>query len=274
MASVAQLARQVAGRPRLLPLTALLLRARTVRPSLAFLARAAAGRKGAFVYRLRESGLRVTIRHGTGDVVTLGEVFHERDYLPPPALQRQLANTRSVLDLGANVGLFGALAAARWPRAEILAYEPDPDNAAVHEHTIALNGLQGRWRLVRCAVGASSGTAAFVAGDVALSRLADGEEGEGEGEHTIDVQVEDVLAQLGQCDLVKMDIEGGEWAILGDPRFALAPPRALVLEYHPRLCPNGDPRRTAISALEAAGLRVEPVWHRADGHGMLWAWRS
>jgi FkbM family methyltransferase len=268
-ARVAQFARRLAASPRVLPVTALVLRARTVRPTLVFIARASTRRDGTYVYRLRENGLRVAIRHGSGDVVTLGEVFHEHDYRPPPELERHLTRVSRIVDLGANVGLFGAFAAARWPQAEILAFEPDPENAAVHARTIALNGLQARWTLVRAAAGSSSGSAAFVAGEVALSRLAD----DGDA-HSIEVPLRDVLGQLAEADLVKMDIEGGEWAILRDPRFRASPPRALVLEYHPRFCPDGDPRPAAESALAGAGLRVRPVWHRDDGHGMLWAWRS
>ena len=283
-ATVARSARGLAGHPRLLPATALALRARTVRPSSAFLARALAGSRGTHVYRLRENGLQVAIRHRTGDVVTLGEVFHEHDYRPPPAVAQQLTDVARIVDLGANIGLFGAFAAARWPHAEIVAFEPDPHNADVHARTIALNGLQARWSLTRAAAGVRDGRAAFLAGEIALSRLADERDasstpttptaGGTPTASSIEVPIHDVLALLAGADLVKMDIEGGEWAILCDPRFRAAPPRALVLEYHPRACPGGDARRAAESALAAAGLTVQPLWHRADGHGMLWAWRG
>ncbi|HLH13627.1 MAG TPA: FkbM family methyltransferase [Solirubrobacteraceae bacterium] len=264
-----RLARRLAGHRRLLPLTALLLRGRTVRPTPAFVARALLRRRGTFAYTLRENGLKVAIRHGTGDVVTLGEVFHERDYEPPQELREQLAGVRRIVDLGGNVGLFGAFAAARWPHAEIVAFEPDPDNADVHEQTIALNELRARWRLVRAAAGPRSGRARFVAGAAALSRLADAND-----DASIEVAVEDVVPRLARADLVKIDIEGAEWPILADPRFREGPPGALVLEYHPRFCPTDDPRAAAESALTAAGLRVRNIWERADGHGMLWAWRS
>jgi FkbM family methyltransferase len=266
---IGHLVRVLAARPRVLPLTAMLLRARTVRPAAVFAARSALRRRGEFVYRLRESGLRVVIRHGTGDVVTLGEVFHEHDYRPPGAVETRLLDATRIVDLGANVGLFGVFAAARWPRAEIVAFEPDPANASVHERTIAINNLQVRWKLEQSAAGTSDGHARFLAGDVALSRLAGAED-----PRAIEVAVEDVLPRMAGSDLVKIDIEGGEWAILRDPRFRQSPPRVLVLEYHPRFCPEADPRLAAESALAAAGLDVESIWHRADGHGMLWAWQS
>jgi FkbM family methyltransferase len=269
-ASAVQALRWLFGRPAILPLTATALRARTVRSSVAFFARESLGRGGLFVYRVRHNGLRTPIRHGTGDVVTLGEVFHERYYRPIPEVEQVLHRVDNIVDLGANVGLFGIFAATRWPEAEILAFEPDPANAAVHERTIAINELGERWKLIRAAAAARDGRAAFVAGGIALSHLAD----DGGGEPTIEVAVQDVLPRLADTDLLKVDIEGGEWAILGDPRFRAAPPRVLVLEYHPYLCPGPDARGAAESALAAAGLHVQSLWHRDDGHGMLWAWRD
>jgi hypothetical protein len=92
------------------------------------------------------------------------------------------------------------------------------------------------------------------------------------GVPTIAVPIVDVIPEICGADLVKIDVEGGEWEILLDPRFAECPPRALVLEYHPYLCPDGDPRSAAERALAHARLQSHAIWHRDDGYGMLWAW--
>jgi FkbM family methyltransferase len=275
--------RKLGAHPRLLPLVALLLRARTVHSSIAFALRELSRRSSVRTYRLRENGLQVRLRHHSGDVVTLGEVFHDDHYQPTPQVEQALGSVRQVLDLGANIGLFGAFAAGRWPLAEIHGFEPDPANAALHEQTVVLNGLQDRWRLTLAAAGASAGRVEFASGGVALSHLVAPDDepetaprptGEDEGAHLlIEVELRDVLPMIAEADLLKMDIEGGEWAILMDPRFRASPPRAVVLEYHPRFCPSQDPAMAVDAALEAAGLTVQPIWRRADGHGMLWAWR-
>ena len=44
----------------------------------------------------------------------------------------------------------------------------------------------------------------------------------------------DVFPYLAAADLVKIDIEGSEWEILADARFAGIAARVLVLEYHPQ----------------------------------------
>jgi len=71
-----------------------------------------------------------------------------------------------------------------------------------------------------------------------------------------------------------MDIEGGEWAILSDERFAAAPPRCLVMEYHPEGCPGADPPAAVREFLEGAGLTVGEVGRSPHGAGMVWAWRA
>jgi FkbM family methyltransferase len=254
---------RVFAHPRVVPLTALLLRARTVQPSARFVAREMLRRRGTAAYRVRGQPVRVLVRHGTADPVTLGEVFHERTYAPPAEL---ILEPRHIVDLGANVGYFGAFALDKWPCASIEAYEPDPDNAAVHAHTISLNGLDDRWRLHRAAAFNRAGDLPFHASGDALSHV--GEDG------ALVVPAEDVLPAIAGVDLLKMDIEGGEWPILADARFASDPPRAVVLEYHPDGAPGPDPRVAVLERLAAAGLTATvTIFERSDGYGMLWAWR-
>jgi FkbM family methyltransferase len=247
------------------PLTALLLRARTVRPSARFVARELLRRRGLSAYRVRGTGVSVLVRHGTADPVTLGEVFHERDYEPPVGAIRQ--RPTRIVDLGANVGYFGAFALAEWPDASVVAYEPDPENAEVHARAISLNGLSDRWELRRAAASTTPGSLRFHASGDALSHA--------DEEGSLVVQGEDVLPLIAGVDLLKMDIEGAEWPILEDPRFSASPPQVLVLEYHPRGPSDHDPHSDVLLLTREAGLtETATIFRRADGHGMLWAWRE
>jgi hypothetical protein len=48
----------------------------------------------------------------------------------------------------------------------------------------------------------------------------------------------------------------------------------VVLEYHPQGAPGGDPHAAVIHYLARAGLTATAtIFERADGYGMLWAWR-
>lgn len=227
--------------------------------------------EGLDLHTLRGSRLSFYVRHGTRDVGIVDEIFGKRFYEPPPQVERILDRARPGLDcvdLGANIGLFGVYLLDRFPEARITAFEPDPDNDGVLRRCIEANAAEDRWRAVRACAGAATGTVAFLDGDLCGSRIAAPEE-EGSARR---VQVEDVLPRLDGTDLLKMDIEGGEWPILCDPRFAGCDVGAICLEYHPHLCPEESPRAAAERLLHGAGYRTELLFDRPDA-GMLWAWR-
>jgi hypothetical protein len=85
----------------------------------------------------------------------------------------------------------------------------------------------------------------------------------------------DVFEHLADADLVKLDIQGSEWAILADPRLVAIPARAIVLEYHPRLAPSAAPHEDAVRLLRSAGFRTSSaVVDEHAGEGTIWAWRD
>jgi FkbM family methyltransferase len=260
---------RIGASKRLEPAVALGLRAWCVRGSARFVARELLRSHAICRYHVRASGLPVVIRHGSPDVVTLGEVFHRPDYAPPPEVAALLEHRHRplrILDLGANVGLFGVFAAGRWPDASVIAVEPDPANLAVLRRCVQEAGRGDAWQVVAAAAAAHDGSVPFEGGGASLSRIAPGAAGR--------VPAMDVLARLDDVDLLKMDIEGGEWEILDDPRFVAGPPPITVLEYHPHLCPHADPRAAVEAVFASAGQRTWTIFAREDGHGMLWAWRE
>ncbi len=232
---------------------------RTVTPARRFVAAQALTGQG--TYRLKASGDRVTVRHRTRDVAILSEIFAKRSYAPPADCLPERSFT--VLDLGGNIGLFALFALAEWPVRTIRSYEPDPGNARLLRSVAAPHA---HWTVVDAAVSNRRGTMQFVAGLYSESRAAT------DGEQSITVPVLDVYAEP-RADFVKMDIEGGEWAILQDPRLSeLAD--VIVLEWHQGNCPTRDPHGTARQLLADAGYTRQHDAPRAyDSNGLLWAWR-
>ncbi len=251
------------------------LRASLVQERWAFASRELRGRRVTGRYRVRGTGVMVCLRHSTEDVWALDEVFSQRLYDPPPQVEAALGGSEpklDVVDLGANIGLFGAHAVDRYPDARITAFEPDRDNARLLACCVESNGRERTWQRIEACAWTRDGTLEFVAAQGAISHVAAvGERPPG----TTSVPALDVFPYLREVDLLKIDIEGGEWAIMEDERFASVPARALVLEYHPHLCSQPDPRRHAIELLERSGYSVAPIFHRErDCVGMLWAWRD
>jgi FkbM family methyltransferase len=247
------------------PILATVLRASPVRRVDAFLARELRPPAAPARYRLRGSGATVFVRHRTPDVAALGEVFYERQYEPPEPVAKMLAGLGDrlrIVDLGANVGFFGVFAMERFPCAHLTAVEPDPANLDLLVRTMETNGWS--WDVVRAAATNADGEIAFATGRFTTSRIELG------GDL---VPAVDAFSLLEHADLAKIDIEGGEWAILGDPRLATVVSAAIVLEYHPYLCPEEDARAYASARLAASGYHVEATIEFDVGHGMLWAWR-
>jgi FkbM family methyltransferase len=251
-------------------IVATLLRGALLRETARFTLRELMGRSVVGSYRLRRSGLRVQLRHGTPDVLAFDEVFYQRHYELPGLVTRALEGTKPrILDLGANIGLFALAMFERYSEARVVAVEPDRFNAALLRRAIALNGRGDDWTLIEAAASNADGSVQFLAGRFSLSQLAAaGDEPDAEA-----VPAVDVLPHLAASDFVKLDIEGGEWAILSDDRFPSFAPRAIVLEYHPYLCPAPDARAAALELLQRAGYAHRPIFDRSDGTGMLWAWR-
>jgi FkbM family methyltransferase len=217
-------------------------------------------------YALRRSGVRIALRHHTPDVLILDEIVSQEPYEPPEAAAvalERLGRPLRVLDLGANIGLFGAWALGRFPVASIHGVEPDPENAAVHALTIAENRGRAQWRLTRAFAAASEGELSFHAGAFTTSHAA------ATDESGFSVLAIDVLPLLADADLVKIDVEGAEWPIILDKRFAASPATAVVLEYH------GGAADRAEAALRAPGYRVASTAREPRfGTGVIWAWRE
>lgn len=215
------------------------------------------------------SGHIIVVRHRTRDLEVVDEVLVAvRTYEPPPVIASQLCGPLRILDLGANIGTFGVFALGRWNVRRMRSFEPDPANVAILNDTIALNHANDRWSAHQAAVSNSSGHMTFIPGHFSLSRRAD------HGETGIDVTMIDLFTLGYEIDLLKMDIEGGEWSILSDPRMADLQARVIVMEWHWRFAPQADAHAAALDLLERAGYEVHADHSEPrTGTGLVWASR-
>ncbi len=253
------------------PVAAVIARLRGVAPDAAWatVTRPFGGRLAE--HRLRAGGRRFSVRRGTPDIFTLFETQSAGVYDPPPPAAAALASLGRpprVLDLGANIGLFALNALGRWPGASVVSFEPDPANLDVLHRTLAANP-DADWTLVEACAATADGSMGFMGGHFAVSRAP----AAGEAPST-EVPMVDVMPRLAACDLLKMDIEGGEWPLLADDRLAAMSAAVVVMEYHAWGAPPGDPAASARAALEGAGYTVGPPQAVEPGSGTLWAWRA
>jgi FkbM family methyltransferase len=243
------------------------LAAAALRPRSGFLV--GEGRGGIRSYRLATGGIAL-VRHRSRDIDLIVEIFGpRRAYEPPASLARRLTGPMRILDLGGNIGLFAIFALHRYDVRAITSFEPDPENAAMLARAIQLNRADDRWRLRPVAVSNAAGPISFLTGRLLESRSAD------PGEGGVELSAVDLFALDHDVDLIKIDIEGGEWALLADPRLPSLGACTIVIEWHARGAPDPDPHAAALGLLERAGYlihldEVDPP----HGHtGLVWATR-
>lgn len=216
-------------------------------------------------YTVRRTSVPVVMQHGR-DLQALAEIFRGGEYDIPPELMDRLRSVRRVADVGANVGMFSAWALGQWPEAEIVAFEPDPENVAVYERWRATAG--GSVHLVPAAAAPATGEMPFLTGRGAGSQQVASELA------NVTVPAVDVFPHLANVDLIKLDIEGGEWPILADPRLAGLHHTTLVMEFHRVGAPSLPAAEAAAGALVGAGFTVGRIHRNHWGHGVLWAWKD
>ena len=142
----------------------------------------------------------------------------ERDeYAPPKEFPLAREAVKTVLDIGANVGVTALYFSQIFPNARIYAFEPAPDNFAVLAKNVA---NCGRIRAFNFALGAADATLELYASDNPINF--GGYSLHAAGSDTakkISIPVKSVASVLkdlaiGNLDVIKIDTEGAEWDIL------------------------------------------------------------
>lgn len=168
------------------------------------------------------SGVRLLARRR--DAVPLYEQFALDVYgvgLPFPV--------RRVLDLGANVGFATVALALRHPAARFVCVEPEEESRSLLAANLSSNGISGS--VIAAAVAGAHGEFAVTHGrapgsDSVVASAGGGVQG---------VTVPELLDGAGWegADLMKIDVEGGEWGVFADAASWAPRVRAVIGELHP-----------------------------------------
>jgi FkbM family methyltransferase len=143
----------------------------------------------------------------------------------------------TILDCGSHIGLSVAWFKRRFPKAQIIAFEPDPDTFRLLQTNVAANGLQNV-ELLNVAVSSRRGTARLygefgVAAPMASAHSLRQEWGSQRSEHSILVNTVPLADYItGPVDYLKLDIEGTETEVMQSIKQQLHFVRAVGLEFH------------------------------------------
>lgn len=198
-----------------------------------------------------ETDYEVTLRVGTSDLPTFGQVFSNKEY-ESINLPRDAAK---IVDLGANIGLGTIFFGLKYPKAEILAIEPDGNNfSLLSKNTSALGQ---RLKLREAAVWIDDGT---------INLQTETEEGEDLGAWGRQVSGKNTKssrpvlcyklktlmdeARFDHVDILKIDIEGAEFELFSSGVIEWIDRVSLIIvETHDRFRAGTDAAvRSALSS--------------------------
>lgn len=187
-----------------------------------------------------------------------GGAQHERHLLE--RLIAEMRRGQVVYDVGANVGLYSVLLAqVVGPEGCVISFEPDPQSYLHLQQNLALNRLTNV-RALRMALGEQRMVTKLYRGegnaDSSLIRPAANKD---LGHHLVEVVRGDELVEsqnLPVPRLVKIDVEGYEYAVLKGLRRTLAQPGCEIVccEIHPRLLPADVKPQAIVDFLHSIGF--------------------
>jgi FkbM family methyltransferase len=152
-------------------------------------------------------GLSLYLRPASTDVRVLRSVFGHKPYEIPKDLT---GSVTSVVDLGAYTGISTLYFAMRYPRAGVLAVEPDTENFECMQRNVELVDIENRVKVIRACVADKRGAKRFsFEGPNWGRQIVEEEE---KGVEVPCLTINDILEENGleRVDILKIDIEGAE----------------------------------------------------------------
>jgi len=182
---------------------------------------------------LRASRLQFRVR-GAMDVWSIKETFLDRFY---EKYGFTIQPRWNILDIGAGIGEYTLYAALMRPDSQVFSFEPYPQSFVLMRENLLLNKVPNA-RAFEKAIGAASGELVLdlTGGEPLQFQSSMARESHIEkGLFVNALSLADAFAMLemDSCDLLKLDCEGAEYAILFNTlRPVLGVVKRIVMEYH------------------------------------------
>ena len=206
--------------------------------------------------RVQDRNLQFRIR-GAMDVWSIKETFLDRFY---EKYGFTIKPGWKIIDIGAGIGDYTLYAATTQPNSQVFAFEPFPESFALMQENLRLNTISNANAFDK-AIGPVSGELILdLTGGEPLQfqsfRTQARNMEQSLSVHALSLADAFVLSEMEACDLLKLDCEGAEYAILFDtPQPVLERVQRIVMEYHDNIVQYTH--HDLIRFLNERGFRVE-----------------
>lgn len=155
-----------------------------------------------FVFHLGQWKINCLYNSHIGFLVK--EIFVEKVYVSKKEIE-----VSKILDLGSNIGLSVAYFKMRFPASTIEAYEPDKNSFKLLQKNISENNFRN---VLAYEMAVDDRTGFLFAADIEEQASVNSQfvvEGKDENDKVVSKDISEILNK--NFDIIKMDIEGGEW---------------------------------------------------------------
>ncbi len=222
-------------------------------------------RGASHVITIRSAGILVSLDVYAGEHRPLREILARDEY----GVMRGnlLAPGDVVVDVGANIGVFSLISALRvGPAGRVIAFEPHPRAFARLVRNVDQNHFQKVIVPIQAAVSAAAGELSFDPDSITVHNSVDAAGSTTVRAVTLDADPN--VTALAQIDLLKIDVEGHEVAVLGGAEETLLRTRHIVVEYQ-----TSANREQVKARLQRAGFENLSETRYGDEDGLISASR-
>jgi FkbM family methyltransferase len=201
--------------------------------------------------------------------VSLNFLFHEiwlDEFYAP--LGYEIKPNETIVDIGANIGVFATWASTRAPNVKVLSFEPFAANAEYFKANQAASGLDNIEFYAAAVADSNCRRTLHVSDSWILHSLTDRDSNES-GVKVDCVSLDNALTDVGRCDFLKLDCEGAEYEILyAASSSTIAKIDRVVCEFNV-LDDNEKNGKGLSKFLAAAGFYIDHLEELGETSGFI-----
>lgn len=187
-------------------------------------------RRERIIYKVNDK-VKYELRVNTLDKFIVWEIWNLKEYTDR---NFSIKTTDTIVDIGAQIGVFSVFAASQAEKGAVYAFEPNKENYRVLLKNRRLNGLQNLFVSKSAVTGKRGLHEFFLSKNISGGHSFFPTESSKTSSYKVSaITLEEIVNRTGAIDYLKIDTEGSEYEILlRTPPQVLSKIKKVVVEYH------------------------------------------